>query len=271
MERTCPDCGHQINKNYTRCRNCEDLKFKFEQENLDFNQSREHKKTYWFNLLKQRSDEVMQNRIIKKNIRKQLQLDSALAWGTAISSLEANEIEKSIDNSEKSTNFCSVCGQKLNIKDIYCSKCGNNLQQVSRDNPTKNIYDRRYTKKKSLIAIITIFVLLLLFIIIKSEIINFTNPNNKPISEEVSESTEATNSVDTNSREYSTGLIIGGNFSDVSDAGAKAEDVCATARDRRVVINSRGGLGVDPRTATFLKSTDGFQGCIDGFNGVPQD
>jgi hypothetical protein len=77
--------------------------------------------------------------------------------------------------------------------------------------------------------------------------------------------------VDTNSREYITGLTIGNNFSDFSDAGAKAETVCATARDRRIVLSSRGGIGVDPKTATFLNSNDGFQGCIDGFNGVPQD
>ena len=77
--------------------------------------------------------------------------------------------------------------------------------------------------------------------------------------------------VDTNSREYITGLTIGNNFSDFSDAGAIAEVVCATARDRRIVLSSRGGVGVDPRTASFLKSKEGFQGCIDGFNGVPQD
>jgi len=77
--------------------------------------------------------------------------------------------------------------------------------------------------------------------------------------------------VDTNSRDYITGLTIGNNFSDFSDAGAKAETVCATARDRRIVLSSRGGIGVDPRTATFLNSKNGFQGCIDGFNGVPQD
>ena len=79
------------------------------------------------------------------------------------------------------------------------------------------------------------------------------------------------NSVDTNSREYITGLTIGNNFSDFSDAGAIAEDVCSTARDRRIVLSSRGGVGVDPKTASFLNTDDGMQGCIDGFNGLPQD
>ena len=77
--------------------------------------------------------------------------------------------------------------------------------------------------------------------------------------------------VDTNSREYITGLTIGKNFSDFSDAGAKAEVVCATARDRRIVLSSRGGIGVDPKTASFLNSQDGSQGCLDGYNRVPQD
>jgi len=82
---------------------------------------------------------------------------------------------------------------------------------------------------------------------------------------------EANKPIDTNSREYITGLTIGNNFSDFSDAGSNAEDVCATARDRRIVLSSRGGVGVDPRTASFLNSKEGFQGCIDGFNGIPQD
>ena len=77
--------------------------------------------------------------------------------------------------------------------------------------------------------------------------------------------------IDTNSREYITGLTIGSNFSDFSDAGAIGEDVCSTARDRRIVLSSRGGVGVDPKTASFLNTDDGMQGCIDGFNGLPQD
>ena len=77
--------------------------------------------------------------------------------------------------------------------------------------------------------------------------------------------------IDTNSREYITGLTIGSNFSDFSDAGAIGEDVCSTARDRRIVLSSSGGVGVDPKTASFLNTDDGMQGCIDGFNGLPQD
>jgi hypothetical protein len=88
---------------------------------------------------------------------------------------------------------------------------------------------------------------------------------------EAQKQAEVLNSIDTNSREYITGLTIGNNFSDYSDAGAIAEKVCATARDRRVVLSSRGGIGVDPKTASFLNTNNGFQGCIDGFNGVPQD
>ena len=66
-------------------------------------------------------------------------------------------------------------------------------------------------------------------------------------------------------------MTIGNNFSDFSDAGAIAEDVCTTARVRRIVLSSRGGIGVDAKTASFLNSKEGFQGCVDGFNGVTQD
>jgi hypothetical protein len=38
-----------------------------------------------------------------------------------------------------------------------------------------------------------------------------------------------------------------------------------------VLLNSGGYFGVDPKTASFLLTDNGFQGCIDGFNGVPQD
>ena len=77
--------------------------------------------------------------------------------------------------------------------------------------------------------------------------------------------------IDTNSREYITGLTIGQNFSNVSDAGELGEDICVRARDERVVVSSSGYAGVDPKTASFLQTDDGMQGCIDGFNGIPQE
>jgi len=77
--------------------------------------------------------------------------------------------------------------------------------------------------------------------------------------------------IDTNSREYITGLTKGQNFSNASDAGEAAEDICFRARDERVVVSSSGYAGVDPKTASFLQTDDGMQGCIDGFNGIPQE
>jgi hypothetical protein len=38
-----------------------------------------------------------------------------------------------------------------------------------------------------------------------------------------------------------------------------------------VVVSSSGYAGVDPKTASFLQTDDGMQGCIDGFNGIPQE
>jgi hypothetical protein len=77
--------------------------------------------------------------------------------------------------------------------------------------------------------------------------------------------------IDTNTREYITGLTIGQNFSNASDAGESAEDICFRARDERVVVSSSGYAGVDPKTASFLQTNGGMQGCIDGFNGIPQE
>jgi len=86
---------------------------------------------------------------------------------------------------------------------------------------------------------------------------NYTNSDGVPI--------------DTNTREYITGLTIGQNFSNVSDAGESGEDICIRARDERVVVSSSGYAGVDPKTASFLLTDDGMQGCIDGFYGIPQE
>jgi hypothetical protein len=88
---------------------------------------------------------------------------------------------------------------------------------------------------------------------------------------EAAQEAEKNQPIDTNSREYITGLTIGNNFSNYSDANESAEVVCARARDKRVVLSSNGGIGVDPKSASFLKTKNGFQGCVDGFNGVPQD
>lgn len=77
--------------------------------------------------------------------------------------------------------------------------------------------------------------------------------------------------VDTNSREYITGLTIGSNFSDVSYAEVSAEEVCAKARDQRIVVANGVPSYVQQKTVSFLESIDGFQGCIDGFYGIPQD
>ena len=86
---------------------------------------------------------------------------------------------------------------------------------------------------------------------------NYTNSDGEP--------------VDTNSREYITGLTIGSNFSEVSNAGLSAEDVCIKARDQRSVVANGIPSYVQPKTISFLETVDGMQGCIDGFNGIPQD
>jgi uncharacterized membrane protein YvbJ len=212
---------------------------------------------------KQRISEAKQNKKVKKIVSKQAQLDSAFAWGNAISSLKTNSEEVVNKNSKQNINYCGYCGQKLNSVDSYCSKCGHNLLGDMSHSEIRNDISPNRSKRKLFLPMVIIFIVLLLFGFISSQ--DFDNPS------EGSNTTPASNPSKQNNREYITGLTIGNNFSDFSDAGAIAEDVCATARDRRIVLSSRGGVGVDPRTASFLRSKEGFQGCIDGFNGVPQD
>jgi len=212
---------------------------------------------------KQRISEAKQNKKVKKIDSKQAQLDSAFAWGNAISSLKTNSEEVVNKNSKQNINFCGYCGQKLNSVDSYCSKCGHNLLGDTPHSEIRNDISPNQSKRKLFLPMVVIFIVLLLFGFISSQ--DFNNPS------EDSNTAPIVNPTQQASREYITGLTIGNNFSDFSDAGAIAEDVCSTARGRRIVLSSRGGVGVDLKTASFLETNDGMQGCIDGFNGVTQD
>ena len=206
---------------------------------------------------------MKQNKKVKKIDSKQAQLDSAFAWGNAISSLKTNSEEVVNNNSKQNINYCSYCGQKLNSIDSYCSKCGHNLLRNMPHSEIRNKINPNRSKRKLFFPMVVIFIVLLLLGFISSQDFNNPSGDSKP--------TPANSPTEQNSRDYITGLTIGKNFSDFSDAGAVAEDVCSTARDRRIVLSSRGGVGVDPKTASFLNTDDGMQGCIDGFNGVTQD
>lgn len=193
--------------------------------------------------------------------KKQARLDSALAWGSAIADMD---IEKpNYELSESKSNFCSNCGTELKLKGKFCSNCGVQIQEkINLIDQSQKVEKSRLRKKSVKFLIFIISLILVFFIFSKFQMRDNSTPT------DYSESSPV---IDTNSREYITGLTIGNNFSSASDANAVAEDVCTTARDKRVVINSRGYQGVDPKTATFLMTDEGFQGCVDGFNGVPQD
>jgi hypothetical protein len=263
VNNQCAQCGRELRKNLTRCRYCEDLKYQAEITSPEPKKNKKEAVKSHLEDFKQRISEMKQNKKVKKIDSKQSQLDSAFAWGNAISSLKTNSEEVVNKNSKQNINYCGYCGQKLNSIDSYCSKCGHNLLgDMSHSEIRNNVYPN-WSKRKLFLPMVVIFIVLLLFGFISSQ--DFNNPSGG------SNTTPASNPSEQNSREYITGLTIGKNFSDFSDAGAIAEDVCSTARNSRIVLSSRGGVGVDPKTASFLKTDDGMQGCIDGFNGVTQD
>jgi hypothetical protein len=261
--KQCAQCGRELRKNLTRCRYCEDLKYQAEIASPEPKKNKKEAVKSHLEDFKQRISEAKQNKKVKKIDSKQAQLDSAFAWGNAISSLKTNSEEVVNKNSKQNINYCGYCGQKLNSVDSYCSKCGHNLLGDTPHSEIRNDISPNQSKRKLFLPMVVIFIVLLLFGFISSQ--DFNNPSGG------SNTTPASNPSEQNSREYITGLTIGKNFSDFSDAGAVAEDVCSIALKRRIVLSSRGGFPVDPKTASFLETDDGMQGCIDGFNGVTQD
>ena len=263
VNNQCAQCGSELHKNFTRCRYCEDLKYQAEIASPESEKNKKEAVKSHLEDFKQRISEMKQNKKVKKIDSKQAQLDSAFAWGNAISSLKTNSEEVVNKNSKQNINYCSYCGQKLNSIDSYCSKCGHNLLGDMPHSEIRNEINSNRSKRKLFLPMVVIFIVLLLFGFISSQDFNNPSGDSKP--------TPAISPTEQNSRDYITGLTIGKNFSDFSDAGAIAEDVCTTARVRRIVLSSRGGIGVDAKTASFLNSKVGFQGCVDGFNGVTQD
>jgi len=253
----CSDCERLVRIGSTRCLPCENLRFKEKPEFSPISPMEGDG-------IKERLSEIAENRRFRKAEVKQARLDSAFAWGSAIG---AQEVEEEYSYHSLPDSFCSGCGVKLTSESNFCSACGKKRNEFEFDNSIS--HQRLYAKNKKSKPSVWVVLLFLLALTgagygVYENI--FSNGSPSSNSEDY-----GVNSVEPNSREYITGLTIGNNFSDYSDAGANAEEVCAAARDRRIVLSSRGGIGVDPKTATFLNSKDGFQGCIDGFNRVPQD
>jgi hypothetical protein len=181
----CAQCGRQLGKNYTRCGYCEDLKYQAELVNLEPKNIK--KKVSRNNLgdLQQSISEMKHNKKLKKITLKQSELDAALSWGNAIAEINANDKGEISNNLPKQkTKFCSSCGQKLNYEDIYCSKCGNNLQENIFHSETRNNIKPKRSRRRLLLPMIAIFVILILFKFISSQDLNNPNPsgssNNTP-------------------------------------------------------------------------------------------
>ena len=164
----CSECGRQLPKKHTRCLFCDDLKYQTELANGPIAKLEKDGIT-------QRLKEVRDNSRNKKIALEQARLDSALAWGTAISSIETGKEEVTIETSRKSINYCSNCGQKLNSNDVYCSKCGNSLGGVSLNSQVRSPIKHRQKNSKLVLSITVIFFLLATLMIIGSQ--NLINPN----------------------------------------------------------------------------------------------
>jgi DNA-directed RNA polymerase subunit M/transcription elongation factor TFIIS len=164
----CSECGRQLPKKHTRCLFCDDLKYQTELANGPIAKLEKDGIT-------QRLKEVRDNSRNKKIALEQARLDSALAWGTAISSIETGKEEVTIETSRKSINYCSNCGQKLNSNDVYCSKCGNSLEGVSLNSQARSPIKHKKKSRKLVLAITVTFFLLAILMIIGSQ--NLINPN----------------------------------------------------------------------------------------------
>jgi hypothetical protein len=169
----CTTCGNEMQKKATRCLNCDEVKYQAELNGMK--ESKEAVKK----VAKSSPMEMIQNAKNKKRESREARLDSALAWGTAIASMESNNEEIIYEDSGQSGNFCSNCGMKINFKDIYCANCGTNLRSNSsnlsdRGSESRSVNTRK-PKSKMFRVVVLLFSALLGFMVI-SQVFNNSSP-----------------------------------------------------------------------------------------------
>ena len=86
VNNQCTECGRKLPKKHTRCTFCDDLKYQTEIENGPIAKIEKDGIT-------QRLKEIRDNSKNRKIALQQERLDAALAWGTAVSSLESDKEE----------------------------------------------------------------------------------------------------------------------------------------------------------------------------------
>jgi hypothetical protein len=79
--------------------------------------------------------------------------------------------------------------------------------------------------------------------------------------------------IDVTTEEYISGRQIGEEFYDAVDPDANppytATEICDRALNTGYIFSFGRTVAVFPQARDTLATTDGFQGCLDGFNGVP--
>ena len=168
VNNQCTECGRKLPKKHTRCTFCDDLKYQTETENGPIAKIEKDGIT-------QRLKEIRDNSRNRKTALEQARLDSALAWGTAVSSIENDKEDIPSETSRKSINYCSNCGQKLNSNDVYCSKCGNSLEVVSLNSQARSPIKHNQKNRKLVLTLTAIFFVLGILLVMSSQ--NLINPN----------------------------------------------------------------------------------------------
>ena len=170
VNNQCTECGRKLPKKHTRCTFCDDLKYQTEIENGPIAKIEKDGIT-------QRLKEIRDNSKNRKIALQQERLDAALAWGTAVSSLESDKEEPLFEVSINNLNYCSSCGQKLNQSDAYCSKCGNILGRVSPNSQVRSPIKHNQNNRKLVLTLTAIFFVLGVLMIVSSQNLINLNPS----------------------------------------------------------------------------------------------
>lgn len=163
-------------------------------------------------------------------------------------------VEEIVNNS---TTECSSCGTEVDGSLTFCSSCGSklNLDLTNYDLSEKEI--RRATLHWYRGPIIAFSGLLLSLLI--AGIYGLISSNKGSETVEVNE----------NSIAYKQMFIVGQNFARLSMSGDTATSQCNSALQSGF-INVRGApqyLGIQTeQIQSYLRTSDGMQGCLDGFN-----
>ncbi len=272
------ECGTKLLPRRTKCSHCEALKNQSLSEK-DLNAQEQE------NEFKQSSSKIEEDNQKPKKIWKHVETRRSCNDDTGAQDLESGFLREYGQGS-----FCGACGFELATSNNFCPGCGRkrNSNQPSKLNESLKVSPKN-KKTISPVPVITFFLLAIGigFIIFTQSNDSYnwpTTPMENPAASDIppenpAASNDYTNNdgipIDVSTKEYNSGRIIGEEFYRLTDPFANppytGEEVCWRALNTPYIFSFGKYLAIPPKTKEILATTDGFQGCLDGFDGIPME